>query len=268
MIKFAPAKINLGLHVLGKRSDGFHRIETCMMEIPLYDIIEITKSDEYEFIQSGIAVDGKSSDNLCTKAFLLLKRHHEISNVRIHLRKQVPIGAGLGGGSSDAVTVLKMLVELFQLQVSEKELEEISADLGSDCAFFVKGDSQLAKGRGEVLSSITLKSIPKYLVLLNPGIHISTKEAYSNVTYLNDSASLKEVLSMPTENWENCLTNDFEDSIFKNHPKIKELKTELYELGAVYAAMSGSGSSVFGLFSEPISLGSELKKHHVYSGHL
>lgn len=188
--------------------------------------------------------------------------------MRIHLRKQVPIGAGLGGGSSDAVTVLKMLVELFQLQVSEKELEEISADLGSDCAFFVKGDSQLAKGRGEVLSSITLKSIPRYLVLLNPGIHISTKEAYSNVTYLNDSASLKEVLSMPAENWENCLKNDFEDSIFKNHPKIKELKIKLYEAGAVYAAMSGSGSSVFGLFSEPISLGNELKKHHVYSGYL
>ncbi|MDG2152653.1 MAG: 4-(cytidine 5'-diphospho)-2-C-methyl-D-erythritol kinase [Crocinitomicaceae bacterium] len=268
MIKYAPAKINLGLHVLGKRSDGFHEIETGMLEIPLFDIIEITKSEEYEFIISGIYVGGSSMDNLCTKAFMLLKSHYGIANVRIHLRKQVPIGAGLGGGSSDAVTVLKMLVDLFELAISEEDLEEISADLGSDCAFFVKGDSQLAKGRGEVLSSITLKSIPKYLVLLNPGIHISTKEAYSNVTYLNDSASLKEVLSMPVENWENCLKNDFEAYIFNKHPQIKELKIKLYEAGAVYAAMSGSGSSVFGLFSEPISLGSEMKKHHVYSGHL
>ena len=268
MIAFAPAKINLGLHVLGKRSDGFHRIETCMMEIPLYDIIEITKSDEYEFIQSGIAVDGKSSDNLCTKAFLLLKRHHEISNVRIHLRKQVPIGAGLGGGSSDAVTVLKMLIELFQLQVSEKELEEISADLGSDCAFFVKGGVQLATGRGDILSCINVKSVPKYLVLLNPGIHISTKEAYSNVSCSNDKTSIREVLSTPIEKWDNCLKNDFEESVFKNHPKINELKTKLYDLGAVYAAMSGSGSSVFGLFNEPVFLSDDLNHCLVCSSYL
>ncbi|MDA8910730.1 4-(cytidine 5'-diphospho)-2-C-methyl-D-erythritol kinase [Crocinitomicaceae bacterium] len=268
MIKFAPAKINLGLHVLGKRSDGFHRIETCMMEIPFYDIIEITKSFEYEFIQSGIDVGGKSSDNLCTKAFLLLKRHHEISNVRIHLRKQVPIGAGLGGGSSDAVTVIKMLVELFQLQVSEKELEEMSSSLGSDCPFFIKGGIQLAEGRGEVLSSITVKSIPRYLVLLNPGIHISTKEAYSNVSSSQDKSSLEEVFSSPSRQWKKHLKNDFEESVFKNHPKIKELKTKLYEAGAYYASMSGSGSSVFGLFNEPVTLSEELKKDLVYSGNL
>ncbi|MDA9020606.1 4-(cytidine 5'-diphospho)-2-C-methyl-D-erythritol kinase [bacterium] len=268
MIKFAPAKINLGLHVLGKRSDGFHRIETCMMEIPFYDIIEITKSFEYEFIQSGIDVGGKSSDNLCTKAFLLLKRHHEISNVRIHLRKQVPIGAGLGGGSSDAVTVIKMLVELFQLQVSEKELEEMSSSLGSDCPFFIKGGIQLAEGRGEVLSSITVKSIPRYLVLLNPGIHISTKEAYSNVSSSQDKSSLEEVFSSPNRQWKKHLKNDFEESVFKNHPKIKELKTKLYEAGAYYASMSGSGSSVFGLFNEPVTLSEELKKDLVYSGNL
>lgn len=268
MIKFAPAKINLGLYVLGKRPDGFHQIETCMMEIPLYDIIEITKSDEYEFIQSGIAVGGKSSDNLCTKAFLLLKRHHEISNVRIHLRKQVPIGAGLGGGSSDAVTVMKMLIDLFQLKLSVNEMEEISAELGSDCAFFVRGGLQLATGRGEVLSSINVNSVPKYLVLLNPGIHISTKEAYSNISYSSNKTALVDALSFPSVQWRKNLKNDFEDSIFKNHPKIKELKVKLYEIGAVYASMSGSGSSVFGLFSESISLGNELKKHHVYSGHL
>ena len=268
MIKFAPAKINMGLHVLGKRSDGFHRIETCMMEIPLYDIIEITKSDEYEFIQSGIDVGGNSSDNLCTKAFVLLKRHYEISNVRIHLRKQVPIGAGLGGGSSDAVTVIKMLVELFQLQVSQKELEEMSTSLGSDCPFFIKGGIQLAEGRGEVLSSIMVKSIPKYLVLLNPGIHISTKEAYSNISCSNNKTTLEDVLSFPSVQWRERLKNDFEDSIFKSHPKIKELKTKLYEAGALYASMSGSGSSVFGLFNEPVVLSNDLNHCLVCSSYL
>ena len=188
--------------------------------------------------------------------------------MRIHLRKQVPIGAGLGGGSSDAVTVLKMLVELFQLQVSEKELEEMSTSLGSDCPFFIKGGIQLAEGRGEVLSSIMVKSIPKYLVLLNPGIHISTKEAYSNVSSSQDKSSLEEVFSSPSLQWKNYLKNDFEESVFKNHPVIKELKTKLYEVGAVYASMSGSGSSVFGLFNEPVTLSEELKKDLVYSGDL
>ena len=268
MIAFAPAKINLGLHVLGKRPDGFHQIETCMMEIPFFDIIEITKSEDYEFVLSGINVGGDSMDNLCTKAFMILKSHYPITNVRIHLRKQVPIGAGLGGGSSDAVTVLKMLVALFELSISEQELEVISAKLGSDCAFFVKGGVQLATGRGDVLSSINVKSLPRYLVLLNPGIHISTKEAYSNISSTHDKIPLDKVLSNPIQKWKSNLKNDFEESIFNNHSKIKELKTKLYDIGAVYVAMSGSGSSVFGLFNKPVSLNEDLKKHHVYSGAL
>jgi 4-diphosphocytidyl-2-C-methyl-D-erythritol kinase len=268
MIKYAPAKINLGLQVLGKRADGFHEIETGILEIPLYDIIEIIKSDEYEFFQSGILVDVGVEDDLCTKAFKLLKEAYDITNVRIHLRKQIPIGAGLGGGSSDAVLVLKMLIELFDLQVSQKELMELSAKLGSDCPFFIKGGIQLAKGRGEVLSVIKADSIPAYLVLLNPGIHISTKEAYSNVSCSNDKTSIREVLSMPIEKWDNCLKNDFEESVFKNHPKINELKTKLYDLGAVYAAMSGSGSSVFGLFNEPVFLSDDLNHCLVCSSYL
>ena len=268
MIAFAPAKINLGLRIIGKRPDGFHQIETGMMEVPFFDIIEIVKSDEFQFVQSGIAIGGDSKDNLCTRAYEFLQNEYGIPNVRIHLRKQIPIGAGLGGGSSDAVTVIKMLIDLFQLKLSANEIEEISAELGSDCAFFVRGGLQLATGRGELLTNINVNSIPKYLVLMNPGIHISTKEAYSNVSYSNDSASLKEVLSMPPENWENCLKNDFEEHIFNKHPQIKELKTKLYELGAVYAAMSGSGSSVFGLFNEPVVLSNDLNHCLVCSSYL
>ncbi len=266
MIAFAPAKINLGLRIIGKRPDGFHQIETGMMAVPFFDIIEIIKSDEFQFMQSGIDVGGDSKDNLCTRAYDLLQNQYGIPNVLIHLRKQIPIGAGLGGGSSDAVTVVKMLVDLFQLKLSENEMEEISAELGSDCAFFVRGGLQLATGRGELLTKLNVTSIPKYLVLMNPGIHISTKEAYSNVTYSNHLMPLEEVLSMPSESWENYLKNDFEEHIFNKHPQIKALKTELYEAGAIYASMSGSGSSVFGLFNESVVLSNELKSHIVYAG--
>jgi 4-diphosphocytidyl-2-C-methyl-D-erythritol kinase len=265
MITFAPAKVNLGLHVLSKRPDGFHEIETGILEIPLYDILEITKSGKFEFIQSGINVDAGVEDNLCAKAYKLLKSHYDISDVRIHLRKQIPIGAGLGGGSSDAVAVLKTLIQLFELEVAKDVLIDLSAHLGSDCPFFVDGGVQLASGRGEILKKINLDKSPCFLVLINPGIHISTKEAYSSISCASQLTSIEDILSQPISTWENKLVNDFESSIFEKHPEIKDIKKELYELGAVYASMSGSGSSVFALFKEQVGLTSSLKNNLVYA---
>jgi 4-diphosphocytidyl-2-C-methyl-D-erythritol kinase len=269
MILFPPAKINLGLSILSKREDGYHEIETCMLPIPFTDILEITMANEFEFVHSGLAIPGNSESNLCVKAFQLIRQEYAISNVRIHLRKQIPMGAGLGGGSSDAAYVLKGLNELFDLHIPISELEEMAAQLGSDCPFFIQNKAQIARGRGEVLSEIELDLKGKYLILLNPGIHIGTKDAYDSVIPKIPNKSISELIKEPIEYWQNWLFNDFEESIFPKHPKIKQLKNELMELGAVYASMSGSGSSLFGIFNEkPVELSSEVLSNLIFEGEL
>jgi len=268
MIAFAPAKVNLGLHVLSKRPDGFHEIDTGILEIPFYDILEITKSDKFEFIQSGIGVDGSVEDNLCTRAFKLLKRYYDISNVRIHLRKQIPIGAGLGGGSSDAVAVLKSLIQLLELDIAKDELLVLSAQLGSDCPFFVDGGVQLASGRGEILKNIKADMPSCYVVLINPDISISTQEAYSMISCAKSLTSVENILSQPMNTWRNQLVNDFEKSVFEAYPAIKDIKNELYNQGAVYASLSGSGSTVFAFFKEQVELTGSLKENLIYASQL
>jgi 4-diphosphocytidyl-2-C-methyl-D-erythritol kinase len=269
MILFPPAKVHLGLNILFKREDGYHEIETCMIPIPFADILEITESDEFEFLQTGLAIPGNLDSNLCVKAFHLMKEKFAIPNVRIHLRKQIPMGAGLGGGSSDAAYVLKGLNDLFKLHVSISELEFLAAALGSDCPFFIQNKPQIARGRGELLSEIDLDLKGKYLVLLNPGIHVGTKEAYDGVQSRIPSNNIENILSNLIETWQVELVNQFEESIFPKHTLIKELKDSLIDLGAVYASMSGSGSSVFGIFDEkPSELQLELKKYLVFEGEL
>ena len=268
MITFAPAKVNLGLHVLSKRPDGFHEIETGIMEIPFYDILEITKSGTFEFIQSGINVDASVEDNLCTRAFKLLQTHYDISNVRIHLRKQIPIGAGLGGGSSDAVAVLKSMIKLFELEATKDELINLSTQLGSDCPFFVDAGVQLASGRGEILKNIKADMPSCYVVLINPDISISTQEAYSMISCAKSLTSVENILSQPMNTWRNQLVNDFEKSVFEEHPLIEDIKKELYELGAVYASLSGSGSTVFAFFKEQVELTGSLKENLIYASQL
>jgi len=268
MIAFAPAKVNLGLHVLSKRPDGFHEIETGILEIPFYDILEITKSDKFEFSQSGISVDTSVGDNLCSRAFNLLKSHYDISNVRIHLRKQIPIGAGLGGGSSDAVAVLKSLIQLFELDIAKDELLDLSAQLGSDCPFFVDGGVQLASGRGEILKNIKPDMPSCFVVLINPGISISTQEAYSMISCASQVTGVENILSQPMSTWRNQLVNDFEKSVFKELPAIEDIKNELYEKGAVYASLSGSGSTVFAFFNEQVELTSSLKENLIYASQI
>lgn len=250
MILFPPAKINLGLHVLGKRDDGYHNIDTCMMAIPLHDVLEILPSDEFEFHQSGIEIDGDQEDNLCVKAFRLMQGLYRILNVRIYLLKNIPAGAGLGGGSADATYVLMGLNDFFNLKLSTYQIRELSARLGSDCPFFVEGKPQIAQGRGEILTSIQVDLKGYYIQLINPGIHIGTAESYASIDLYRGNKNVRTILKEPIENWREALTNSFEKKAFQQHPILSEIKDELYQNGAVYSAMSGSGSTIFGLFKE------------------
>lgn len=249
MILFPPAKINLGLNILHKREDNFHEIVSIMTPLPLTDIIEITKSESFHFSSDGIEIPDSSDDNLCVKAYKLFRKYYEISPVSIHLRKIIPMGAGLGGGSADAAYVLIGLNKLFELNLNDEVLENMASQLGSDCPFFIQNTSQLATGRGEILKPIEFNLKGYYVKLLNIGIHVSTKEAYSNV-HFSEIKDLEKIINQPFTIWKNEMTNDFEKSVFINYPELKTIKEQFYEDGALYAAMSGSGSTMFGIFKE------------------
>jgi len=251
MISFPNAKINLGLHITGKRKDGYHDIESCMIPIPLMDGLEMiigTKKTSFE--STGLEIPGKLTDNLILKGYALLKKDFpNLPELSIHLHKNIPMGAGLGGGSADAAFALNLMNNLFDLILDDFFLEEYAAQLGSDCAFFIENTPKIARGRGEILEPVELDLTGTHLVLINPGIHIGTKEAYAGVTPTAPKVKLEEVLA-DRSRWKDELVNDFEKSILPNHPEISAIKARLYENGAYYAAMSGSGSSVFGLFEE------------------
>jgi 4-diphosphocytidyl-2-C-methyl-D-erythritol kinase len=248
MILFPPAKVNLGLNVLYKRNDGYHEIDTCMVPVPLCDILEIVPSETFQFVQSGLAVDSNEEHNLCVKAFRLLKKTVDFPNVYIHLRKQIPMGAGLGGGSSDAAYVLKGINELFKLNLTLETLEILAAQLGSDCPFFIQNIPQIAQGRGEILKPIALNLNGYFIKLINPGIHSNTAKAYQEMVFSDQKSHIKDVLEGAVSNWKNTLTNDFEKSLFEQHPILLNIKNSLYLEGACYASMSGSGSTMYGLF--------------------
>lgn len=252
MILFPPAKINLGLNVPFKREDGYHEIETCMYPIPFLDVLELLPAADFSFRQTGLVIPGNDSDNLCVRAYNLIKEHYSIPPVYIHLRKEIPMGAGMGGGSADAAYVLKGLNDLFDLLIPIEELERLAGLLGSDCPFFIKNEAQIAKGRGELLSPCALTLNGYYLKIVNPGIHIGTREAYAGIQFGVLTTSVKEIVEGPINNWKTLLKNDFETHIFNLHPSLEQLKNEFYNEGAVYAAMSGSGSTMFGIFkNEP-----------------
>jgi 4-diphosphocytidyl-2-C-methyl-D-erythritol kinase len=250
MILFPPAKINLGLRVLFKRSDNYHEIDTCMVPIPFYDVLELLPSDEFKFIQTGLTVDGDPEQNLCVKAFRLMEKHFQVPNVYMHLRKEIPMGAGLGGGSADAAYVLRGLRDLFVPALGNDKLEELAAQLGSDCPLFIEDSARMASGRGEVLSAVELDLKGYYLKIVNPGIHIGTAEAYSGIEFPKEPESVRSVVSAPVQEWKDRLFNDFEVSAFKRHPELSEIKEKLYAEGAIYAAMSGSGSTMFGIYEQ------------------
>jgi 4-diphosphocytidyl-2-C-methyl-D-erythritol kinase len=248
MVKFPFCKINLGLQVLSRRSDGYHDIETCFYPVQCTDILEVIPSATFQFTSSGIAVPGKEDDNICIKAWQMLRKDYTFSPVKIHLHKVIPPGAGLGGGSSDGAFTLKMLNEIFFLNISRERLLGYAASLGSDCAFFLGDGPALGTGKGEVLTSTTLTLNGKHLMIIKPEIHMATEEAYRGVTLNPDHSNLAGTLERPIYEWRKLLINDFEPPIFERHPAIAEIKKKLYSIGAIYASMSGSGASVFGLF--------------------
>ncbi|MDT8393849.1 MAG: 4-(cytidine 5'-diphospho)-2-C-methyl-D-erythritol kinase [Bacteroidales bacterium] len=253
MINFPNAKINLGLHVLRKRNDGFHDIETAFYPVPLHDSLEILQISgrKGSFRQYGLRIGG--GKNLCQKAYDLLKEKYDIAPVDMYLLKNIPAGAGLGGGSSDAAHTLIMLNEMFNLDISSAELEILAAQLGSDCPFFIRNLPVLAQGRGEKFTPIKPGPGGKFIIVVKPEIHISTPEAYAMVKPDLGRASLRDILEKPVEQWKDVLLNDFETPVFKKYPAIGQIKQKMYEDGALYASMSGSGSAVFGIFPHAVA---------------
>lgn len=251
MVCFPNCKINLGLHITGKRPDGFHSLETVFYPVGLTDIMEIISAASLSFQSTGLSIPGTADSNLCLKAYHLLKKDFpDLPPVKIYLHKTIPMGAGLGGGSADGAFALQLLNNKYKLNLSNNQLISYAAELGSDCPFFILNQACYATGRGEILEPIALDLSAWHFVLVNPGIHIPTKWAFEQITPGPSGKDLKAIMQLPVENWKEQLSNDFEAPIAKAHSVIQEIKHELYAAGASYAAMSGSGSTVFGLFRE------------------
>jgi 4-diphosphocytidyl-2-C-methyl-D-erythritol kinase len=256
MLSFPHAKINIGLYITEKRTDGFHNLESCFYPIGWSDVLEIIPSTSTSLSISGLTVDGNLQDNLCIKAYELLKKDFWLPPVAIYLHKVIPMGAGLGGGSADAAFTIKNLNQLFSLGLTSTQMQRYASQLGSDCAFFVEGKPTFCYEKGDKFKPINLSLRGKYLVLIYPDVHISTKEAYSQVAPQKTMFDLREFLEKtPIEMWKETLRNDFERSLFPKYPQLDEIKSTLYQQGALYASMSGSGSAIYGIFKEkPVSL--------------
>ena len=257
MITFPNAKINLGLNIVEKRPDGYHNLETIFYPINLQDALEVTRREnndkEYTLHISGSPLEGEPEDNLVVKAYKLLKKDYPgLLPVDIHMYKHIPAGAGLGGGSSDAACMIKLLNDKFSLGLSTERMEEYAVKLGADCAFFIRNKPVCATGIGNLFEPVELSLKGYHIILIKPDIFVSTRDAFAEIKPVRPAVSLKEIVKQPMETWKHSMKNDFEDSVFKKFPEIAAIKDELYDLGAVYAAMSGSGSSVYGIFKAPI----------------
>lgn len=254
MICFPNAKVNIGLKVLAKRSDGFHDLETIFYPLALRDVLEIVESSELAFSSSGINIPGDASNNLCIRAYQLIAADFDIPPVQIHLHKNIPIGAGLGGGSADATFMVGLLNDKFKLSLDSDQLKAYASQLGSDCAFFVDNVTSLASGRGEILRPIHLDLSEFNIVLVMPPVHVSTADAFRGIVPSDFTKSLGDLIAEPVPSWKENIVNDFETSVFSTYPQIKAVKTALYEAGALYASMSGTGASVYGLFRSEVDL--------------
>ncbi len=270
MITFPNAKINIGLNIIEKRNDGYHSIESVFYPIGLCDALEVIENNEagnerIVFTSSGIEIPGNANDNLCWFAYHLVATDYHLPNVKVHLHKNIPIGAGLGGGSADAAFFIRLLNDKFELGISWGEMHNYARQLGSDCSFFISNKPAFAEGRGDQYESMKLDLSNYFIALVYPNIHINTAKAYSGVIPKPPTRSLENnILNLPIEQWENFIHNDFEDSIFPQFPEIKKIKEQLYLSGAVYAAMSGSGSSVYGIFKKQTNLKNSFQNCFVY----
>ena len=250
MLVFPNAKINIGLRVVERRKDGFHNIETLFYPLKnLFDVIEILPAKSFDFKVLGQKIDCSIDDNLVVRAYMLLQQEFALPAVHILLKKSIPMGAGLGGGSADATFTLKGLNELFSLGLEDAEIASRAEHLGSDCPFFAYNYPMIGREKGEKLTNHSLDLSGKYLLLVKPDLHISTKDAYEAIVPKQCDIDLGEILNLPISEWGNAVTNDFEKPIFKKHQVLSDIKTAMYRQGALYSAMSGSGSTIYGIFS-------------------
>lgn len=277
MITFPNAKINIGLNVLRKRKDGYHDIETIFYPLKgiMYDALEIIKAEVKEKAGikiHGMQVPGCKRNNLCIKAYELLKKEFSLPPINIHLLKSIPMGAGLGGGSADGAFMLKLLNDEFNLRLSPKQLRSYALNLGSDCPFFIDNRPAYATGKGEKLKPIETENLNgKFIVVVCPRVHVSTAEAYNTIDKQSETGSrkpeaLEKLIRLPIEKWKGAIKNNFENPIFAKHPELKKIKQKLYSLGAIYASMSGSGSALYGIFSNEPPLKKIFAGHKVWKG--
>lgn len=249
MLVFPNAKINIGLNIVERRTDGYHNIETVFYPLNnLYEALEVVDSKEFALHISGITITDNIEQNLITKAYRLLQRDFGLPPQAFYLKKSIPMGAGLGGGSADAAFALKALNSKFDLRLPPDTLREYALQLGADCPFFINNKASFAQGKGEILSTTALDLSGKYLLAVKPDIHIDTKLAYAGVVPKQAAVYLPDAVKKPMTEWKNLITNDFEKNTFSAYPILQEIKTQIYDLGAVYAAMSGSGSTIYGIF--------------------
>jgi|SRR6185437_1010148 len=264
MIIFPNAKINIGLNVISRRPDGYHNLETIFYPVKINDALEIIETDELSFQSSGLEIPGRVEDNLCIKGYHLLKKDFDIPPVKIHLHKHIPIGAGLGGGSADAAFFIRLVNQYFSLGLTDVQMTGYARQLGADCAFFIQNKPLFAFDKGDEFESIKLDLSNYKIVVVMPPVHVSTAEAYGGVKPAPVQHSLMELIYKPVGEWKHYIKNDFEASVFKNHPAIRGVKAALYEAGAIYASLSGSGASVFGIFDKTPDLEELERENEVF----
>lgn len=251
MILFPNAKINLGLQVIAKRPDGYHDIASIFFPLPVTDVLEGLPSEQFSFQVSGLGIDISPEQNLCYKAWKILEKDFHLPPVNLYLHKQIPMGAGLGGGSADGAFTLLLLQQLFKLEISREKLIDYALQLGSDCPFFILNQSLIARGRGELMTPVDLPQLKgKHFLLINPGIHIPTAWAFAQIKPAAPEVSLETISAMPLEDWKTHLKNDFEPPVFAQYPQLADIRDTLYECGARYASMTGTGSTVYGIFDQ------------------
>lgn len=279
MISFPNAKINLGLNIVSRRADGYHNLETIFYPIGIKDALEIVPMKDkvidegselslYRLFQTGIDIIGDSDNNLVVKALKLVLEEKQIPPIDIHLLKNIPFGAGLGGGSADAANMLQLLNNKFNLGYDEPKLMTLATKLGADCSFFIKNKPSFATGIGEILEDVDI-DLEKYtFVLVKPDVAINTAKAYSMITPSKPNISLKDIIKMPIEEWRHVMKNDFEEPIFIQHPQINDIKQTLYDMGAIYSSMSGSGSSVYAFFDKAPNIDGAFDKHYVWTNNI
>ncbi|MFM9984695.1 MAG: 4-(cytidine 5'-diphospho)-2-C-methyl-D-erythritol kinase [Flavobacteriales bacterium] len=270
MISFPNCKINLGLYVTEKREDGYHSIESIFVPVPLNDVLEIVPSEngQFELFLTGSKETIDRENNICWKALMLLRSDFELVPSAIYLHKNIPSGAGLGGGSADGAFALKLFNSYYKLNLSVEVLKEYAAILGSDCPFFIENKIQFVSGRGEVMHDLDLNLSRTTIVVIHPSIHVSTKEAYSLINPKRASLDLKQINTIPRSEWKSVVRNDFETPLISKFPVIREIKEGLYDKGAFYASMSGSGSAVYGLFENDVEVSGLFEPHFCWKGML